>query len=301
MIVFRALAGVGSGIYLTSAQLTTLGVAAPDRRSRFLGANQTGLIASVSVGPAVGGLLGEAFGLRSALVIVGIVSAIGGSAVLVRLPLRRRAPVAAATVAAEDGNDSADQRGVLRAPFLMACSVGFVVFGTRLGSRQTLLPLIASIRFAIPVGALGLLFSAMSLVSLAVLTWASRVGDRFGRVRMIAPALLVAAVGLIVLGWAGSPAWLWVGGSILAAGLATAGPAPAAWAADSTPPRQHGVAMSSFRTDIGSLAGPVLLASLAAATTFSAALGVNALLLAVVAVLVFLVGRRSSGPLDVGP
>lgn len=314
LLVFRAVGGVGSGIYMTAAILTVLEVAPAGDRGRYIGTNQTGLVSSLTVAPAVGGFLGDWFSIRTSFIVVGIISFVGALYVLLRIPAYRDVVADVTDDALDDalavdaehadhdtegvaahaprGQSSSPQPRltngkILTAPeFLMACAVGFMVFGTRLGSRQTLLPLIGAVRFDMSVGELGVLFSVMAVLSLAVLQGSTRITDRVGKVRMIIPAMTVAAGGLIVLAYAETTTMLWIGGLVVTVGLSAAGPAPAAWAADATPPDRHGVAMSWFRTlnDVGSLAGPVVLAAIAAAVTFGAAFLVNAAILIVLAV-----------------
>lgn len=313
LLVFRAVGGIGSGIYMTAAILTVLEVAPVADRGRYIGTNQTGLVSSLTIAPAVGGLLGDGFGNRASFIIVGIISFLGALYVLLRIPAYRDAVADDAVAPAEQPVGEADGDGdkllartapaareprpaseprasnwqVLKTPeFLMACAVGFMVFGTRLGSRQTLLPLIGTVRFEMTVGELGVLFSVMAVLSLAVLQGSTRVTDRVGKVRMIIPAMMIAAIGLVVLAYADTVTRLWVGGLIVTVGLSAAGPAPAAWAADATPPDRHGVAMSWFRTlnDVGSLVGPVVLAAIAAAVTFGLAFIVNAVVLVAIAI-----------------
>jgi len=353
LLGFRAVGGIGSGIYMTAAILTVLEVAPVGDRGRYIGTNQTGLVSSLTIAPAVGGFFGEWFGNRASFVLVGIISLVGALYVLLKIPPYRTLadqvtdeastpsddvegdagatpkilsnpetlepasagdPADSASMGRDsggsdraDGPDHADSaekgksaaKSLLQPEFLMACAVGFMIFGTRIGSRATLLPLIGTVEFGMSVGDLGVLFSAMSVLSLVVLQGSTRITDRVGKVRMIVPAMVVAASGLVALAYANSVPMLWIGGLIVTVGLSAAGPAPAAWAADVTPPERHGVAMSWFRTlnDVGSLVGPVALAALAAAVTFGAAFVVNAGILVVLAVATwrFRVGKPPIG------
>lgn len=347
LLGFRAVGGIGSGIYMTAAILTVLEVAPAGDRGRYIGTNQTGLVSSLTIAPAVGGFFGEWFGNRASFILVGIVSLVGALYVLLKIPPYRTLADHATDEAGEhsdgidadagatpkilnnpetpetagapgsdglapSGRDSggSDRAGgsgekksaaetLLQPEFLMACAVGFMIFGTRIGSRATLLPLIGTVEFGMSVGDLGVLFSAMSVLSLIVLQASTRITDRVGKVRMIVPAMAVAAGGLVALAYATSVPMLWIGGLIVTVGLSAAGPAPAAWAADVTPPERHGVAMSWFRTlnDVGSLVGPVALAALAAAVTFGVAFVANAGIMVVLAITTwrFRVGKPPIG------
>jgi MFS family permease len=81
---------------------------------------------------------------------------------------------------------------------------------------------------------------------------------------------------------------------VLAVGTSIAGPAPAAYAADISPPHLRGLGMGMYRSsgDVGFLIGPPLLGLVADASSYGWALMVNAALMAVSA-LFFLTARET--------
>jgi len=305
----RTLGGVGSGVFMTSAILTIVANAPLQHRARLIGYNQTALLGTVSVAPAVGGILGETVGLRGSFIAVGSLSAIGAALVWTMLPraLREAQEAADEHEGAEASPPPIPQKrrsstpprvtGVIWPAFLLASAVNFMIFATRAGARQTIMPLIAAERFGMTVGALGALFTMMSVISLIVLPLASVAGDRFGRVATIAPALPIAAIGLFVWASADSVTALWVGGAALSLGTSLSGPAPAALAADVTPTQRHGVMLSAFRTagDSGSMIGPIILGWIATASSFGGSLVAHGIALAALGVAVAIVGVKVFG------
>ena len=314
MIGTRALAGIGSGIFMTSAILTIVRNAPPESRARQIGFNQTALLGTVSVAPALGGFLGETFGLRASFIIVGVMSAIGGAAVWALLPWAYRGSPARPAVTADSdpaegpvhestASESQVDEGRFHLPgpllwssLVVAAVVNLMVFATRAGARQTVLPLIAVQEFGMTVGSLGALFTMMSVVSLVVLPLSSGLSDRFGRARTIIPAMVIAAVGLVIIPRSHVEWTLWFGAGLMALGTALGGPAPAAWAADLSPVSRQGIVMSSFRTagDAGSIVGPVILGWIATLWGLGPAMDSQAVALAVVAALVLTVGVLTS-------
>lgn len=331
LLAFRALGGIGSGIYLTSAVLTIVAHSPVRRRATRIGFNQSALVAAVTVGPALGGILGETTGLRASFVIVGAIAAVGAVVTWTGWNWAARSepdhdrspdPVEAgegseggepreggtrpddATAAdreqatATDGKP--DQPGasglerIMWPAFITACAVNFAIFATRHGARQTILPLIAVEQFSLSVGSMGALFTMMSIVSLVVLPAASWAGDRFGRIPTIVPGLVATAGGLAVAAFAGSLPGLWIGAAVMSAGMSMASPTPMAWAADASPAPRHGVTLAVARTagDVGSFIGPLALAAVAIAATLGVSLLTNGLALLVLAGLTVATGLR---------
>lgn len=339
LLASRVVAGMGSGVYMTSAILAIVATAPVGNRAKLIGFNHTVLLGTVTVAPALGGLLGETLGLRLPFVLVGTVSMLGAVALWWLLPWATRPGASGRAADVEQEIDEpaprtqgslpgafgslADPAGQLSSPaevrgegrgpdsiiwsaLIVASMVNLMVFATGSGVRQTILPLLGVERFGMTVGSLGALFTMMSAVSLLALPVTSWAGDRFGAVQTIAPALVVAAVGSVVSGLAGSMAELWIGSAAIAAGSALTGPA-AAWAADVSPNSRLGLTMPLFRSggDSGSMLGPLVLGSISASTSLGGSLLAHAgafLGLGGAAVAVALATRRlrRRGPAD-GP
>lgn len=331
LLAWRFVAGAGSAMYMTGAQTYLADISTPANRARFIGTNQGALLLGTSVGPAIGGVVAELWGLRAPFFVVG---AAAFSAVFYsysRLPETRRAISGEAGVVApehgevaavgaqagpETAGEGAHHASVrpehadglpARRPerawitmmrsrdFLAVSCVTMSVFFTRTASRQTLLPVMASARLGMSAGALGAVFTMMSLVNLLLIVPAAVIADRFGRKAAIVPSGLLVAVALLMLAYANGTVLFLAGAVVLAAGTGVAGPAPAAYAADIAPPELRGLAMGLYRSsgDIGFLIGPPLLGALADATSFGWGFGANALLIGA-ASLFFLVGARET-------
>ena len=299
LLVWRFVAGAGSAMYMTGAQIYLADISSPSTRARFIGTNQSALLLGVSIGPALGGLLAELWGLRTPFYVVGASALVATLYAYLRLPETRQ--LARQDERVESGGPPSGGRAwvhlVRSRDFLAVSFVTMAIFLTRTASRQTLLPLLASARFGLSAGGIGAVFTVMSVVNLALIAPASILADRAGRKWAIVPAGLVVAVGLLMIAGAGTLALFIVGGIVLSIGTAMSGPAPAAYVVDISPPDQRGLGMGLYRSagDFGFLIGPPLLGALADSTSFGWGLATNAALIAIAAVTFGLVARETAG------
>lgn len=297
LLAWRFVAGAGSAMYMTGAQVYLTDISTPENRARFIGTNQGALLFGTSMGPAVGGLLAEFWGIRVPFYVVGGAAIVATVYAFLRLPetrhLAQAAPAPTPPVAGQK------QRRpwltfMLSRDFFAVSWVTLMIFFTRTAARQTIMPLMAVASFGMGAGSLGVLFTVMSVINLVLIPPAAFIADRFGRKMAIIPSGMVVALGLLVLALSTNLPVFYLGAIILALGTSVAGPAPAAYAADIAPPHLRGLAMGLYRSsgDIGFLIGPIILGLVADSSNYSWALGLNALLIAV-ASLFFLTARET--------
>lgn len=297
LLAWRFVAGAGSAMYMTGAQIYLTDISTPENRARFIGTNQGALLFGTSMGPAVGGLLAEVWGIRVPFYVVGAAALIATVYAYTRLPeTRHLAQAAPPPRAPVDGEKQRRPwlQFVLSRDFFAVSWVTLMVFFTRTASRQTIMPLMAVASFGMGAGTLGVLFTVMSVVNLVLIPPAAMIADRFGRKAAIVPSGLTVAVGLAIMAVSPNLAVFVGGAMVLALGTSIAGPAPAAYAADIAPPHLRGLAMGLYRSsgDIGFLIGPIILGLVADASDYSWALWLNAVLIAT-ASLFFLTARET--------
>ncbi len=284
LLAWRFVAGAGSAMYMTGAQVYLIDISTPANRARFIGANQGALLFGVSIGPAIGGLLAEIYGFRVPFYAVGAASLLTASFAYFRLPETRVRPTLRTDAPTTDRPDRpAWLRLLLSRDFAAVAGVTFAVFLTRAGGRMTLMPLLAASRFGYSAGSLGALFAAMAIINLLGVAPAAWVADRFGRKWAIVPAGVLVGAALLMMAAAGTGVTFAAAAALLAIGTATIGPAPAAYVADIAPPDLRGLAMGLYRSagDAGFLLGPIALGALADATSIPIGLTVNAVLFVV--------------------
>lgn len=314
LLAFRFVAGLGSGLYMTGAQIYLLDIAAPEQRGRFMATNQGALLVGVGFGPALGGLLADAYSLSTPFYVVAGAALVTSVYGWFRLPetLSSKTEVVVdmvevAGAAPQAGGGSREplprpkpvsRFALLRSSDFLA--VGFVtigVFSVRAGVRQTLVPLQLTDVFDVEIAELGVLFTALGLIGMVLIWPAGWAADRFGPKVLIVPTALLISVGIGIVAIANSLPVFIVGLTISAIGSSITGPAPAAYVANLVEEEQRGAAMGLYRTfgDIGVVGSPVLSGLLADGLGIPFAIGANAALIGVAA-LWFLFTATSGRP-----
>ena len=305
LLAWRFVAGAGSAMYMTGAQIYLSDISTPANRARFIGTNQGALLLGTSIGPAVGGVLAEAWGLRAPFIVVGVAALFAAAHAYFRIPETRHLALAtieadraaAAPGAARTTERFAWFRFATSRDFVAISFVVMAIFLTRTAGRQTLMPLYAAEELHMSPGVLGALFTVMALINVALLAPSAVIADRFGRKWSIVPSNLVVAVSLFMLAAAhGYPMFL-AGALVHAVGSSLAGPAPVAYTADIAPPNMRGLAMGMYRSagDIGFMIGPPLLGALADATSYGWGLATNGVIMAVSCLWFLVIARETVG------
>ncbi len=75
LLAYRFVAGAGSALFMTGALILVTDISTPENRGRMLSLQLGSLLLGVSIGPAVGGLTAQFFGLRAPFVVVGLLAA----------------------------------------------------------------------------------------------------------------------------------------------------------------------------------------------------------------------------------
>jgi MFS transporter, DHA1 family, multidrug resistance protein len=294
LIAWRFVAGVGSAMYMTGAMAFLADIATPDRRARFLGTNQAALQLGVSIGPAIGGLIAEQFGLRAPFWVVTALALLAALYSAIRLP---ESLVPGDPSVWTKGRNRGAIKVLFRSrAYTSILLVVMVIFLTRGTARASLLPLQGAIEFGLGAGEIGLILSGMEAVNLLALPLTASLADRFNRRWLILPALISMTVALVAFAVSDTLTFFIVAAGMQAVATSMAGPAPAAFAADAAPAEARGLAFGIYRTagDLGLFIGPPVLGAVADVAGFGAAFGVNAVLVAVVAVVFWIWGRPAA-------
>lgn len=296
LLIWRFVAGAGSAFYMSGAMVYLIDIARPDQLSRYVATNQWALSLGVALGPGLGGLVADRWGLGAPFFVVGAIAIAASFYTLVRLPeTLERSTESGDGHAATNATDSAaapreSAIDVVRSrPFLLLAFAATTIFMTRAGSRGTLMPLRADNALGWGPREIGLLFTFTGALTLFTLMPAAKAADSIGRRWVILfSGVMAGAGGLIIAGSATAAAFV-IGNVVMSLGTGTAGPAPAAFVADITPPHLRGVLVGMYRSagDIGIIIGPVLLGWLSDATSISRGLQLAAVLTAVAGVAFF--------------
>lgn len=286
LLGWRFVAGAGSAMYMTGAQIYLIDIAAPEVRGRYIATNQGALLFGVSIGPGIGGLLAEVWGPRVPFIVVGIMALSAGVYSWYRLTETLGSVRERPATADEAAANRKETIGFLLSPAFIAVSlVAFAIFVTRAGGRGVLVALRGSDAFGMGEGALGVVFTLTGVIGLILIAPAGIVVDRYGPKVAIVPAGFIAGAGSVLAGL-GSTAAIFIAGTVvMAIGTSISGPAPASFVASIAPERLRGVAMGWYRTagDVGFVLGPPVLGFVADRWSLSVGLVVNGVLLAATA------------------
>jgi DHA1 family bicyclomycin/chloramphenicol resistance-like MFS transporter len=244
--------------------------------------------------PVLGGLLAGPLGWRVAFALGAIAAAIG----LLAVVIFTRASTAAQSVGSDEPRPLSETPGwrelrvggrVLLAAYLTT----FVVFFCRNGLLNAVLPVLGAERLGFAPVQIGLLFSILNAIGIGVVLLGGRLGDRFGRYRLLVPGLallLVAQLSLLAIQNQATYVLfaLFQGVGFLANAL------PPVLLGDALPARlrPRGIAIYRAVSDIALLSAPAVLGLALEVGGFTLAELVNAGVALVTFVLVWLVTRR---------
>jgi predicted MFS family arabinose efflux permease len=283
ILVVCLVRGVGFAISVVVGSSLVASFVPPERRGEGLGLY--GVIVQI---PAIIGLpLGVWLSGHAGFPTVFILAAAAGLAALLALPgLPRRTAVQMESVGILDG---------LRSPALLRPAFAFSATAMAAGVVVTFLPL-AVTRNAGNIAALALL--AQAVAATVTRWWAGRHGDRHGSAKLLIPALLVAAAGLLAEAMLGSPIAVILGMIVFGAGFGVAQNSSLILMFERVPPSGYDTASALWNLayDAGLGVGGAGFGVLAAQTGYSAAFACTAVLM-LVALVPALRDRAHAGPM----
>ena len=288
LVLARFVAGAGAGIVMTAGMIVLADITRTATRGRTMAIYQGVFLFAVGVGPLPGGYLAERFTLEAPFLVYGVASAFVtaiawfGVAETRALGLQERAGSLVIGPLREQLRTLAANTG-----FLLACLISLIGAAARTGALFSIVPVLARDRLDISATAIGFGFALGSIVGLAVTYPSGAIADRYGRKAVIVPATVLTGVSMLSFSIAPDYAWFLVACTVWGGAVAAGGAAPAAYAADCAPPGANAAAMSSYRTlsDMGYVAGPILLGWLGDARGLDAPLWISAFALVTVAAL----------------
>jgi len=312
MAAWRFVSGSGSAMFTTGALSFIAAVSTPQNRGRLMSLQLGSLLVGTDIGPMIGGLVADNMGFRWPFYIAAMIStgtALGVFAALrdVSADLESSAPgLFGSWESRKEGRDMGAIRSLLSNPtFLIVNFFTLLVFFTRAGSRQTIMPLLATEKAGMSATQLGFLFFLMTTINLILVMPAGAVTDRFGRKAVIFPGAFLTLLGLSLFAWTSTPLAYFGAAFLLGLGSGLIGSSPAAYAGDMAPPGKTGTTLGLYRTfgDVGFIIGPIFLGW--AADVFnqrfgdllgmSFALELNALMLLCTAALLSALGKETAG------
>ncbi|MGH2417092.1 MAG: MFS transporter [Candidatus Limnocylindria bacterium] len=253
LLLARVLEGVGAGMSSTAGLAAVADISTPATRGRHLSSYQASQRIGFWFGPLIGGSIGAALDLRTALWAFAALAALAIIPALFVRESRHHAPVVHASPLAALGLLARSR------DFLLISAVSFVVFFTMTGAQFTALPLFAVEELRVGADFVGWALFLSNTVGFALLYPSGLISDRYGRRAIIVVLLLASAVGLVLMALAADAAWILLASVAMGGGNALRGPAMQAYVMDAGRAGGHGATAGAFRAvgDLGSTLGPV--------------------------------------------
>jgi DHA1 family multidrug resistance protein-like MFS transporter len=278
---FRALGGVGWAMFATVATTAMVSVPAVQRRGRAVSLLLMSETAGLLLGSAVGGWLYQGVGVVSPFIFESACMLVAAVAVGRRasLPGRR-------STVTGPSHDRRLLRTVLGTPGVLVMGVtSAVLIAIQTGVLVFLFPLYLANRVGVDPEAVGF-FISLSVLGRLVALWIGGSGsDRWGRMRVLIPGLLIYAAFLGSLILLRHPGVLGFWSLAIGAAAGLVAPLPTAIIGDQVQPSHQGVAIGWLRmmTDSGQIVGPLVMGALADGVDLSTPFLVGSALLAIAA------------------
>ena len=281
--------GVANALISTTGSIVVAGESPADRRGESLALYYVASSVGVALGPALGFALAEIGGMALNLAVVTAL-AVAVAALVVWL---RTAP---GDPAAPGGIGPPWSRAAVPA------SLALIVITLGAATVYAFLPLHAA---AGGLGRIAWFFPLMSGCTIVCRLLLRRASDRFGRVRVLGPALTAIALGHVALALPPTLGSLVLGAALLGSGNSMLYPTLVALVVDRTPVAERGRAIGTLSGawDVGLAVGSPLIALLVDAHGFSAGFLASALATALGLTLLLALERRRARttPLPAAP
>lgn len=266
LALFCASEGMAAALYMTVATATLVGEAGPQQRGRALGGYQTAALLGSSLGPAVGGLVGQQFGPRVVFLLYAALAAAGALWLHGRLdrqtaPRPQTAPRLDTAPTAPPSAPGSVWRTLAAPRLLPLWLVAFTLVFGRVGVQLTAAPLLGTRRLGLSAGEIGLALSLIGVTALVAFYPAGWLADRYGRKAVIVLGGLAMVAGLALFAASVGYATFVAAAALLGLGSGVAGPSTTAYLADVVPSdgRTLGVGVTRTLGDAGATVAPPLL------------------------------------------
>ena len=297
-LVLELIGQVGVAMWATSSNVLMSDVTTTANRGRVLALRQMSMRFGFVLGPLAGGVLAALYGLPAVFLLNGITKVIIVLTVLFMVVETR--PELPSPEPAASGRAA---RSLSMRPFRDRAFVA-LAFATAGGAvanaavMQALIPVHARLSLGVSEAAVGFLLSLAALAGFLTAFPNGMVLDRFGRKVSLVPGLALLAVGAFLLGVSDLYAVVILVVVLQGMGGSMSMTATHTYAMDLAPEQGRGsfLGVVSATQSVGAIGGPALAAALYAFVSPASAFLTVAVLLAVSAVVMAVLGRETAGP-----
>jgi DHA1 family multidrug resistance protein-like MFS transporter len=225
LIVIRLFHGIASAMLMPVIQAYVADITPPGREGRMMGLYSMFVLFGLSVGPLMGGLSKDLFGLKSSFLAMGLFALVGFFMCVTWLPPVRSEPAAASTREPIPWKELLGDRtlsGLFTVRFAYVVCIG-IIWG--------FVPLYASIEFPLSGASIGALITVGIVVSGSLNAPMGYLADRIDKRLMVAVGGLLAGYAMLSFQWATSYTDMIVASVLFGLGGGTGMPAVMAMAA----------------------------------------------------------------------
>jgi DHA1 family multidrug resistance protein-like MFS transporter len=255
LILWRLVQGLGASAHLPIAQAYLGDITPAGSEGKWMGLFNAVLFAGVGTGPLVGGVITDAFSIKTSFLFMAVLNVLGLIATLIFLKEMPRKTAARGNTAFFAPLKSRIMRGVLS--YNMTTGIGTA-------SLMAFMPLFAGLRLGLSASLIGVMLAARTPVSI-LQSYTGRLADRWNRRSMVICGGIASVIAMSLLPAAGR-FWTLLA-AYLSIALAQAFGVPAANAYVIREGRTYGmgaaVTMFMMAMNIGNGLGPVAMGSIA--------------------------------------
>jgi len=279
LLVARFLMGAGSALCTVTALFSLSRSAGEGSRGKTIGTYQAAMIGGNAFSPAIGGLIGAAWGWRASFLFCTLT---GLAAMLIVLVASRRGALTFSSQQTKKrppvGGDGAKRR--VQWDLVAIDFTSFVLFFSFVGFRNTMVPVFGGAELGIGAAVLGFLLGASAVIRFGITLLSGYASDLYGRKAVLVPGILLLVTATVGFTMVNDLTGFVICLTILSLG-GFGNSIPTTMVVDAVGHGRVGLAISvnRFVGDAGLLVGPVVLGWIVDSAGFPVAAAATAALL----------------------
>ncbi len=266
LIAFLVLEGLGLALFSVAAMIVIGEISALSNRGKYMSLFWAASLVGLSLGPTLGGTVGEHFGCRVPFFCFAGLALIAALWGWFRIPETKnvRPPVIPETSSTAPG-DMAAAKALsplyLNLNFILICAVSLFTLIVVGGNQITLVPLLGYERLSLTEEQVGLSVTLTLAVQCAFVFLAGWLSDKLGRKAVIVPGGIVTGLGLMIFTQSAGYWLMLLSAMVLGVGRGFGSSIRTAYVAEiaSGQNYEHAMAVHRSASDAGFVVGPVLL------------------------------------------
>lgn len=207
---FRLVSGVGAAMVVPTAYAYVGDLTPPGREGRYMGVFNIAMVAGYGLGPTLGGLIYDGFGMQAAFTSMCVMSGAGFLVVLLFLPPSGPAALGGGAADPQAGESPIGLSALARDPTMQALIVYMGAWGLAYGAVSTFLPVFLTEVRGATLAQVGIVLSVRSVLNGTLNYPYGRLADRVSRPVLVTIGLAAMAAGVCLIprvgGFAGAVA-----------------------------------------------------------------------------------------------